>query len=418
MTKHRQKRLRFARFCGWAFLFISAGWYAYDTVIDQLPNGSPSDFAIYRLAAVRIVHGQSPYTEPGYIYPPLLAYLLSPFACIDYLPGRWIWFGLSHAMILMAAYLIWRRLGGGLRSACIVAFVWGGGRAAGESLSLGQVNPALALLLAIAYMTPSTASGLAVGVAAAVKIIPGVTEISWLLARSWKPPAIGLAAAATLVLAPWLATAAFLRGPSGPPNGAFLVGSPAVLNWSLPAGVLRAMDPQPLHGPVPRSWTNTFNLQDVRPSPAQRAAGLTVAALVFGGGLVGLVLFVRGRLSAAQLPLAMAALVTLTLVASPISWANYQTMQYPGIALLLGRLAASSRWRKFAIATVLAAFLYPIPVEVLRILYHRHGTWPDSAVTMYFWTSTAAVAGLGLYWLMVAELKSESRALATSSQSS
>jgi hypothetical protein len=96
-------------------------------------------------------------------------------------------------------------------------------------------------------------------------------------------------------------------------------------------------------------------------------------------------------------------------------------MQYPGIALLLGRFATNRRWSRFALAAALAALLYPFPVEVLRVLYHRHEAWPDSAVTMYFWTSTAAAAGLGLYWLMVCELKTDSRAVicpAASSQSS
>src|ERR1035438_5738381 len=229
--------MNFPRYRRWAFLAIAASWYAYDTGIDQLPNSGGSDFAIYRLAAVHILHGQSPYLEPGYIYPPLLAYLLTPLAGIPYLMGRWVWFGTGHAALLLAAYLIWRKLGGGTRAACIVALVWAGGRAAGECLAMGQVTPELTLLLAIAYTTANPTSPLAIGSAVALKIIPGVAGIAYVLARAWKGLIVSLAVAGALMLAPWLATAAFLRGPSSVPNPGFLAGSPAVLNWSLPAGV-------------------------------------------------------------------------------------------------------------------------------------------------------------------------------------
>src|ERR1700722_6785057 len=105
--------MKIRRYCTWVFLLLAAAWYSYDTGLDQLPNSGPSDFLIYRLAAERIVHGESPYLEPGYIYPSLLAYLLTPLVEISYLAGKWVWFSTGHAALLLAAYLIWRKLGGG-----------------------------------------------------------------------------------------------------------------------------------------------------------------------------------------------------------------------------------------------------------------------------------------------------------------
>jgi hypothetical protein len=52
-----------------------------------------------------------------------------------------------------------------------------------------------------------------------------------------------------------------------------------------------------------------------------------------------------------------------------------------------------------------AAFLYPVPVTVLRLMVAANGdVWPNTPVANYFWISTAPVAGLVLYGMMVAEI--------------
>ena len=52
-----------------------------------------------------------------------------------------------------------------------------------------------------------------------------------------------------------------------------------------------------------------------------------------------------------------------------------------------------------------AAFIYPVPVTVLRAMAAANGdVWPNTPMANYFWISTAPVAGLVLYGLMVAEI--------------
>jgi len=112
-----------------------------------------------------------------------------------------------------------------------------------------------------------------------------------------------------------------------------------------------------------------------------------------------------GRVSRAQLPLTMASLTTLTLVAAPVCWTHYQVMQFPGVALYAGGLALRGAWRKLALALLSAAFLYPVPVTVLRAMYAANGdVWPNTPMANYFWISAAPVAGLVLYGLMLAEI--------------
>ena len=89
-----------------AVMLLCAAWYVYDSLIDQAPTASLSDFRWYYLAARHVVHGESPYLSEGYLYSPLLACLVTPLAFLEYVPARWIWFLISQACLLAAAWLI------------------------------------------------------------------------------------------------------------------------------------------------------------------------------------------------------------------------------------------------------------------------------------------------------------------------
>jgi hypothetical protein len=206
-----------------------------------------------------------------------------------------------------------------------------------------------------------------------------------------------LTAAAALIV-PWIAVAAFLRGPVGIATGGAWTGTPAILSWSLPSVCLRILDPPTQPYPLPASWEHGMDLYRFRLSPAQSAIAVAVAALTLAIGLLALSRAVRYRLSDDQLPWAMAALVSLALAATPVGWSHYQMLQYPGVALLLIHAWRGRRWGELSIVIMLGALLYPIPAQILWAYFLRYHAWTaHSLSTLYIWTSVSPLASLGLF---------------------
>jgi Glycosyltransferase family 87 len=391
-------------------MLICAGWYVYDSFIRQMPTAALSDFRWYYLAADHVLDGDSPYLSEGYIYSPFLAFVLTPLAYLQYVPARWVWFLLSHACLLAAAWLIWRELGADRLAGCVVAMVWALGGAAAESLALGQVGPELTLLLAAAYTLKRRGPGVCVGTGFAVKLIPGVLGLIFALRRNFRALFLAVVVAFLLTVVPWIFVACCLAGPKAPVHTDYLAGTPSVISWSLPSVALRVYEPFHLGKPMPIDWIIGNGLQTLQLSSGQRIVSLSVAMVTLTLGCVALAFRVRGKLAPEQVPLASAAMVALALAASPVCWTHYQIMEYPGVALLLTYTARQKLWRLFGIATASAAFLYPIPVAVLRAYYEPSQSWPNSPIVMYFWTSIPAIASVVLFGLMTRELSRPSDA--------
>lgn len=388
----------------WVAMFACAGWYAYDSFIKQMPTDALSDFRWYYLAADHVLDGDSPYLSEGYIYPPFLAFVLTPFAYLEYVPARWVWFLLSHACLLAAAWLIWRELGSNRLAGCVIAMVWAFGGAAGESLALGQVGPELALLLAAAYTLKRRGPGECVGTGFAVKLIPGVLCVIFALQRNFRAMVIAIVTALVLTVVPWAFVICCLSGPEAPVHRDYLAGTPSVISWSLPSIALRIYEPFRFGQRMPLDWITGNGLQTLELSSGQRLVSLGVAGTTLLLGCLILAIRVRFKLTARQVPLAGAAVVALALAASPVCWTHYQVMQYPGVALFLTHAASRRLWWLLGIGTAAAALLYPIPVGVLRAYYEQSNNWPNSPIVMYFWTSIPAVASVVLFGLMTREL--------------
>jgi Glycosyltransferase family 87 len=387
-----------------AVMLLCAGWYIYDAFIEQMPNASLSDFRWYYLAARHVAHGGSPYLSAGYLYPPILAYSLAPLAALEYVPARWIWFLLSHACLLAAAWLIWRHLGADRLAGCVVAIVWALGGAAAESLALGQLGPELTLLLAASYTLSPRLRGTSIGAGLALKLIPGVVCGVLVLRRDFRALLAAIAAVFILAAVPWAMVECCSSGPRMPARLEYLAGTPSVVNWSLPAIALRVSEPFQSGEPIPRDWITGNTLQDLQLAPRARRLSLAVGLITLAVGFSVLAIRVRGKLESCQTPLASAALVALALAASPVGWTHYQVMQYPGVALFLGYAARRRLWRLLGAAAACAAFLYPIPVAVLRAYFDQGNSWPDSPIVMYVWTSVSAIASIVLFGLMAREL--------------
>jgi hypothetical protein len=386
-------------------MLICAGWYVYDSFIRQMPTAALSDFRWYYLAADHVLDGDSPYLSEGYIYSPFLAFVLTPLAYLQYVPARWVWFLVSHACLVGAAWLIWRELGSDRLAGCVVAMVWALGGAAGESLALGQVGSELTLLLAAAYTLHRRGPGVCVGTGFAVKLIPGVLGVIFVLRRNFRALFVAVVIAFVFTAAPWVFVVCCLNGPKAPVHTDYLAGTPSVISWSLPSVALRIYEPFHFGKPMPLDWIIGNGLQTLQLSFGQRLVSLSVAMVTLALGCVALVFRVRGRLAPEQVPLASAAMVALALAASPVCWTHYQIMEYPGVALLLTYAARRKLWWLLGMATASAAFLYPIPVAVLRAYYEPSQSWPNSPIVMYFWTSIPAVASVVLFGLMTRELR-------------
>jgi len=387
-----------------AAMLACAGWYVYDSFIKQMPTAALSDFRWYYLAADHVLDGESPYLSEGYIYPPFLACVLTPLAYLEYVPARWVWFLVSHACLLAAAWLIWRELGSNRLAGCVVATVWALGGAAGESLALGQIGPELTLLLAAAYTLKRRGPGECVGTGFAVKFIPGLLCVVFALRRNFRALLQAAMTAFVLTVIPWAFVVYYLSGPNVPAHTDYLAGTPSVISWSLPSVALRIYEPFRFGKRMPLDWITGNGLQTLELSSEQRLVSLGVALTTLMLGCLILAARVRFKLDARQVPLASAAIVALALAASPVCWTHYQIMQYPGVALFLTHAASRRLWWLLGVGTASAALLYPIPVVVLRAYYEQNSNWPNSPIVMYFWTSVPAIASVVLFGLITREL--------------
>jgi hypothetical protein len=390
------------------FCLFCAAWYFHATVWNIIPQLSrPSDFTLYYAAARDILAGRSPFVTEGYIYPPLLASLLTPLAALSYVAARWVWFLVSQLCLLSAAWLMWKHMGRDWTAACSIAFVWVFGGAAVESLALGQLGPPLVLLLVIAYTQRGWQPAAAAGFGLALKFIPGVLAAALLLRRDWRGLLIFAIVALAFLAIPWSFTACCLDGPKAPAGTDTWTGTPAILSWSLPSVALRILDPlTPGADSLPRDWEAGNDLPHLRLPASRRWISIGIAIATMLGGFAVVAFLLQGPLSTAQLPFVMAALISLSLAAAPVAWTHYQVMQYPGVSLLLchtwRRGPMGRSWATFAATLACAALLYPVPVAILTEYYAKYGKWTAaSPATLYLWTSVTPLAALALFWLLL-----------------
>src|ERR1017187_1667167 len=392
-------------------LVCCAAYYLKTNVGNLLPSitDTHSDFTNYYRAARCVLAAQSPYTDVDYIYPPTLAFLLAPVGLTDYLTARRIWFWCSQAFLLLAAFVTWRALGQDRTAACCVACVWALGGAAAVNLVLGQLGPLLVLLLALAYWRAGAAQGAALAAGLSLKLLPGILSIVPLLRRDWRAVAVLIAVASAGVFIPAAVVSHWRSGPPPTVQSDFLMGTPALLNWSLPAVALRIADPPVSPPTLPHNWQFGNTSEGLHLPRARQRLSAGIAAGVLLVGLAAFLAACRGRLNAAQAPWAAAALISLSVAASPIAWSHCQILQYPGLALLLCHAVKRRKWLLLTCAVVLGAFLYPIPWGVMLDYYAQFAGWTAaSPAKLYIWTSVTPVAALVLFGLLLRQLTAES----------
>jgi len=414
-----------------AFASLALLYLAIQVVLPAVHlTSTPGDFGNYYRAGAALLAGESPFGVAKFNYPPLLAFLVAPLALLPLATARWVWFLLSQLCLLGAAWLTWdwlvgegrTREGGGPEAergtaksaAGVVLAVWALAGTVPENLVLGQINPLLLLLLAGALRAwhrqtnhgPARAGAL-IGIAAALKLWPGALALGFLLTpakqgfrgRLRAISAVALTSAA-LLLGPWLVLQVTVPSPHLPTTAGYWRGTPAPLNVGLPAVALRLADAPDDRGSLPESWVLGHDVEALRLSAAEGAISVAVAVAVLLAGLVAIRRF-GGRPDTPS-HLAPAALLSLCLLASPLSWYHYQLLHLPVLAWL------AHRWwrRRRRLALVGLALLgtgLTRGQNLFGLYVDAFGWTAGSPALLWTVTSLVPVLNLGLFVLLLGE---------------
>ena len=306
---------------------------------------------VYRTGGQSVLHGWSLYA-PSFLghsgghlpftYPPFAALCLSPLALLPLRADYLLWSGLC----LLALWALVRLSFRGLLARCQAR--WRGLAAMGltaaavltvpvaEHLTLGQIGIPLTLMC-LADVVPSRSRwprGLLVGLAAAVKLTPGLFIVYFVITRQWRAT---VTAAATTGGA-WLLAAVVMPDAS---RRYFLDG---VGFDPTRAGAVLEVANQSLWGTLHRWFGSGGQLP-----------WLLLAPMVFVVGLY------RARLATkAGNRLAAAALVGITsLLVSPVSWMHSGVWLVPALAVLAGE--GRNRRRLATAIAVWAVLLLLVP---------------------------------------------------------
>ena len=298
-------------------------------------GGYRIDLDVYRTGARVLLHGGDLYGrlprladghELPFTYPPFAALTFIPLAAAGYSAAKWL---LTAVTIASVAASLWcfaaaapaeagarmrRLLPWALPAALLLEPVR-------STLTYGQINAVLMALVSFDCLTPAPRwpRGIGVGVAAALKLTPGIFLLFFLLRRDLRSAArAGLAftacTGAGFALAPrdslrYWAHIAYQPGRAG--------GIAYAANQSLLATLAR------------------LGLTD----PARALVWLTLSLLVAALAVTGM----RAALQAGQVTTALLLNAAAGLLISPISWSHHWVWAAPG---LLGCLSATSPDRR------------------------------------------------------------------------
>lgn len=298
-----------------------------------------SDLEVYRRGADQVLHGvglYGPSTQLPFTYPPFAAIVFVPLDLMGRAGAIVAMTLLSLACYGVVVGVCARRLGFDRRATLIAGVAGLGIEPVVHTLALGQVNLVLqALVVVDLLLLPAGRRGWLVGVAAGLKLVPGVFVLYLLLKRDWWAVARAAAGMAVTITV-----------------GGLLDHGDTHLYWTKlfyddqHVGGVPYVGNQSLNGVLSR-W-----LQTETPSHAAYAA-CAVAALAAA------VWAARRRLRSGDDVGAVVAIAFGGLLASPISWTHHFVWFVPALMVLWTqrhRVTAS-----LFMATVLVAPMWYIP---------------------------------------------------------
>ena len=268
------------------------------------------DFGIFRTAALKVIHGSSPYVAPHFsaymhydrfVYPPVAALLFAPFAAVPSGPSRVLMFAAGLAAVLLALRILrvqdWRCYGIALISAPSI-----------NSVALGALTSFLLLGAAICwrYRDNATVAGVATALTALLKLFLWPLGVWLVVTRRWRAAIVCAVAGLVLLLGGWA-----IIGFAG------LRSYPSILH------VL-----QQVEIPVSYSLVGLFGLS------GGAATALTVALSLIG--IVAIWAAARGEGGDRR---AFAVAIFVSLLATPLLWMHYLLLLFVPIAFYRPRLS-------------------------------------------------------------------------------
>lgn len=299
--------------------------------VSSLPSGGNwADLDVYVGGGLAVLRGESLYqmTAGGlpFTYSPFAAIL---FSVIASLPSGFVR-GIFTVMSLLSYAGVVVIVGHKLR---LTGWAVGGLALIGLSFEpvfrtviLGQINLLLMFLVVVDVLAlNSNRRGYLVGVAAGIKIIPGVFVLVYLMRREWASAArVALGFAATVAV------------------GAIVLPGSSWAYWKGGFADLGRFGPPAVQGPDNQALVAVWSRAFYDPSPGGAITALSVALSVAAG------------LAAARLLLTdeVAVLVCVAfggLMASPVSWTHHWVWAVPALMLLVAR---SKNWWAFTLGAV------------------------------------------------------------------
>jgi hypothetical protein len=303
-----------------AFVVLAAkvtGRYYYDPALHAVAGWVvPPDLGIFLDAGDDLLAGRTPYQEVegighylGYVYPPLLAFAVTPLSVLPVEVATILWALLSGACVVGGIYLLgvrdWR---------CYpVALLWPFNR---EAIEYGAIGPFLLLVVAACwrYRDRPWGASTAAGGAVALKLFLWPLALWLAFTGRAKAAALAIGAAIVLVFVPWAA-----------------IGFEGLAQY--PALLQEVADQQDFRSYSPVALFRSLGMP---------AAGAEALSLLCGLALLALA-FVAARDSGAgdrerdrrSLTLVLAAALVLT----PVVWPHYLVLLLAPVALARPRLS-------------------------------------------------------------------------------
>jgi len=356
-----------------------------------------NDFNVFYHAAREVLAGRDPYQHSlgewtPYLYPPLLAILLTPLAVLPLPVAAYVWFLINTVSWVATAWMSASLARDGLvlkqpnedgqvGTASAAPFDFSAPLAAVSLLvvarfvldnaMLGQVNPLVAALAAAHVYLYSkdrkTASALALAIAASIKLTPVLLIGYHIARRRWK------FASACLGMFVGLTALSFAPFGSGAPDALHEFVNRTIKNEQ--GFDLAYAGNQSLRGAIARMTPATHSETDQGTTESSRRPSDAVTLLV---SLALLVIAMIAASRARSELLAAAPFVCCFVLLSPLSWKAHLVVLILPVASLATEAARARGSRRSALIAVLALIFVLFNLTSPHVIGLRAAEWADA----------------------------------------